>query len=114
MPCAGPSLLPGLPGTPRYCCTIALPASVTAVCASSLPFAEAPVFIVIDVCDKTTPCICAVVPMSTMPATCQKTFFASAPPVRKTFALGASVILYFATESTETSESSAAAAREER
>jgi len=35
-----------------YCLTTALPASVTAVCAGSLPFAEAPVCRLIDVCDR--------------------------------------------------------------
>jgi hypothetical protein len=40
---------------------------------------------VIDVCDGTSPSMCAVVPMSTTPTTCQNTFWASAPPVRMTF-----------------------------
>src|SRR4029077_2763213 len=65
-------------------CTTVLPARVTAVCANSLPFAVAPVFRVIAVCDITTPSRCAVVPMLTTPATCHTTFCANAPPVRIT------------------------------
>jgi hypothetical protein len=58
----------------RYCCTTVLPANVTAVCANSLPFTDAPVCSVIDVCDSTSPSRCAVVPISMTPKTCQKTF----------------------------------------
>ena len=64
--------------------TTVLPPSVTAVCANSLPLALEPVFSVIAVIPRTTPSKCAVVPMSTMPADCQKTFCASAPPCRNT------------------------------
>ncbi len=55
-----------------------------AVCASSRPLTEAPVCSVIDVWLSTTPSRCAVVPRVTAPLTCQKTFLASAPPVRVT------------------------------
>jgi hypothetical protein len=56
--------------------------NVTAVCESSLPLTHAPVFMAINVLDKTIPCKCAVVPMSTRPATCQNTFLLCAPPIR--------------------------------
>src|SRR5690242_16911317 len=74
-----------------YYCTTALPARVTAVCANSLPLADAPVCSVIDVCESTTPSKCAVVPTSTTPKTCQMTFWTSAPPVRMTLVADASV-----------------------
>src|SRR5580658_4453101 len=55
---------------------------VTAVCESSLPWTDAPVFRAIRVLDKTIPSKCEVVPRVTRPATCQNTFLACAPPIR--------------------------------
>jgi len=57
---------------------------VTAVCASSLPFVDAPVFMAICVLARIVPSECALVPMATPPADCQKTFLAIAPPLRIT------------------------------
>ena len=82
----------------RYCIfygagfVTALVSRVTAVCANSLLFADAPVRNVIDVCDSTTPSMCAVVPTSTAPKDCQKIFLGSAPPVKITRAPDAWVI----------------------
>src|ERR1043166_7717492 len=76
------ALADGLPlDRATYCCTIALPARVIWVCASSLPLSDAPVLTVIWVLESTTPSMCAVVPRLTMPATCQTMFLACAPPV---------------------------------
>src|ERR1035441_2469580 len=58
---------------------------VTAVCANSRPFADAPVFMAIFVLASITPSKCAVVPMATAPEVCQKIFLGSAPPFRITF-----------------------------
>src|ERR1700688_2700326 len=58
---------------------------VTAVCANSLPLADAPVFMAIFVLASITPSKCAVVPMATAPAVCQKMFLGRAPPFRITF-----------------------------
>src|ERR1022692_745868 len=55
---------------------------VTAVCANSLPFADAPVFMAIMVFVSITPSACAVVPMATLPEVCQKMFLGTAPPFR--------------------------------
>ena len=63
------------------------------VCASSLLFADAPVFTAISVFASKTPSKCAVVPMVTAPATCQKIFLASAPPAKVTRAALAWVIV---------------------
>ena len=57
---------------------------VTAVCANSLPFADALVFMAILVLASITPSKCAVVPMATAPEVCQKMFLGSAPPFRIT------------------------------
>ena len=57
---------------------------VTAVCASNLPFTDAPVFAATIVLASTIPSKCAVVPMATTSATCQKMFLAFAPPVKVT------------------------------
>ena len=61
-----------------------LPSSVTAVCASALPFSVAPVFSTIAVCPRMFPLKTAVVPSVVWPATCQNMFFACAPPARTT------------------------------
>src|SRR5450631_2332491 len=58
---------------------------VTAVWARSRPFVDAPVFMAIFVLVRMVPSECAVVPMMTPPAVCQKTFLACAPPLRMTF-----------------------------
>jgi len=58
---------------------------VTAVCANSLPYADAPVFRAIFVLPSMVPSNCAVVPMATPLAVCQKMFLALAPPFRITF-----------------------------
>src|ERR1041385_7502031 len=79
------ALADGLPlDRATYCCTIALPARVIWVCASSLPLTDAPVLTVIWVLESTTPSMCAVVPRLTMPATCQTMFLACAPPLSVT------------------------------
>jgi len=57
---------------------------VTAVWARNRPFAEAPVSTAISVFERRTPSKCAVVPMETEPAVCQKMFFARAPPASVT------------------------------
>ena len=57
---------------------------MTAVCANSLPFADAPVFTATFVLVSIVPSKCAVVPMATDPEVCQKMFLASAPPLRIT------------------------------
>src|ERR1700733_14089022 len=65
-------------------CTIVLPASVTAVCASNRPLTEVPVPNVTNVWAKTIPSTCAVAPAVTEPLTCQNTLFARAPPASVT------------------------------
>lgn len=62
----------------------ALASNVTAVCASALPFSLAPVCITIAVLSNIFPLKTAVVPIVVFPATCQKMFFACAPPARIT------------------------------
>jgi hypothetical protein len=57
--------------------TTVFPSRVTAVCASSLPLIDAPVWNEIAVADRMTPLNCAVVPTSAL-VTCQKTFLGSA------------------------------------
>ena len=59
--------------------------NVTAVCASSLPLIDAPVFMAINVLSRMVPTKCEVEPRVVLPATCQNTFFGSAPPVKMTF-----------------------------
>ena len=58
---------------------------LTAVCASSLPFADARLPKLISAFAKAIPSKCADTPSVTAPLTCQKTFLGSAPPVRITF-----------------------------
>ena len=50
--------------------------------------ADALVAKVMDVCPRTTPSMCALVPTLTAPVTTQTILLASAPPARTTFALG--------------------------
>ena len=63
-----------------------LASSVTAVCASALPFSLAPVFITIAVWDNIIPLTSDVVPRVACPATCQKMFWLCAPPLSVTMA----------------------------
>ena len=74
-----------------YGWTTALPSMLTAVWASSRPLMEAPVRSAIEVCVRMTPSKCAVVPISTSPATSQKTFCGTAPPLSKTLVALATV-----------------------
>ena len=62
-----------------------LASNVTAVCASALPCNLAPVLNTIAVLDKIFPLKSAVVPSVAFPATCQKMFLGSAPPLRIIF-----------------------------
>ena len=59
-----------------------LESRVTADWAMSLPEIDAPVRRLIIVLHRMIPSRCAVVPISTLPATCQKMFLGNAPPVR--------------------------------
>ena len=63
---------------------MALSSSATRLCPSARPFIEAPVLSVIAVFERMIPSKCEVVPSVAWPATCQKTFFASAPPLSTT------------------------------
>src|SRR6185312_16434706 len=62
-----------------YFCTTTLLSRITAVCAKALPFKEALVPSVIPVFESIIPSKWAVVPIVTVPATCQKMFLACAP-----------------------------------
>ena len=59
-----------------------LASKVTAVCASARPVRLAPVLSTICVWLRIFPCMLAVVPTTAWPATCQKMFWARAPPAR--------------------------------
>ena len=64
---------------------ILLESNVTAVCANARPVNVAPVFIAINVLSRIIPLKTEPVLRVVVPATCQKIFFACAPPVRITF-----------------------------
>jgi len=68
-----------------YGAVIALLSSATWLCASALPFNDAWVFSVIAVFERMIPSKCEFAPSVASPATCQKMFFAWAPPLNTTF-----------------------------
>mmetsp|Transcript_19199 Transcript_19199/g.65928 ORF Transcript_19199/g.65928 Transcript_19199/m.65928 type:complete len:231 (+) Transcript_19199:239-931(+) len=57
---------------------------LTAVCARRRPLIDAPVMKTTSVFTRKMPSTCASAPMATLPAACQKTFFAMTPPARMT------------------------------
>src|SRR5204863_3253114 len=61
------------------------------VCASALPFMVAPVCRVMAVFERMTPSKCEFAPTIAWPATCQKMFFACAPPLSVTLLAAAMV-----------------------
>src|ERR1017187_7238966 len=73
-----------LDGSNRLGLVTAFFCNVTAVCANSRPLTDAPVFMLINVLHSMIPSNCDVVPRTALPAICQKMFWASAPPLRRT------------------------------
>src|SRR5205085_6962222 len=76
-----------VPGpTKDYGFVMAVAFSVTAVCASARPVILAPVLNAISVLERMMPLKSEVVPSVALPATCQNTFLACAPPLKVTMA----------------------------
>jgi len=73
-----------MPQTDPHGAVTVLASSVTAVCASALPFSVAPVFSTIAVWHNMIPEKLDVVPRVAWPATCQNMLLALQPPLRVT------------------------------
>ena len=74
---------------PSYGCVTVLASIATEVAEYSLPFTVALVTSAIFEADSITPSMCALASIDTAPATCQNTFWGSAPLIKLTLVLAA-------------------------